>query len=279
MPGYSPYATSSSGYGEGASPPYRRRDDQYGGMFRGLGVGSKDVACGKRSSSLKRLHDATHFPMGCKMWDERGPSLAKEHYSDPGVVYATREAPDKNMSAVDLRHGRHNPTAHYRSEQRERFAYPIPQPCDYIEKPTSQVHFGDDRPELITQSKMVHGLIAADDAQRAAALRAAGQGTLVPTSAWAKPTRCNPVTGGPRSIDNHDLGMGSNMNFPRMSHNSSAIIMEANVRNPIHGYHVPLDIHGSTVDPRASTTADIIREANASVPHLRSLGALRPPNR
>lgn len=53
--------------------------------------------------------------------------------------------------------------------------------------------------------------------------------------------RCNPVNGGARNVDLQDLGMADGMRFPRRSHNSSVIVMDANVRDPINGYHIPAE--------------------------------------
>ena len=60
----------------------------------------KDVICSKKASQLKRLHEATHFAIGCQKWDEdtRGASVTHSTFVDPEVVYATCDAPDKNMS-------------------------------------------------------------------------------------------------------------------------------------------------------------------------------------
>jgi len=250
------------------------------GLFRGLGKSSKEPVCNKRNTTRKRAHDTTHFAVGCKQWEDDGggKSMAHQSFADPGIVYATYDAPDKNMSAVDLRQGGFNPKAHFQTEQRDRFAYSSQPPREPAYKHQPTVHLGDDRPELIAQSRMVHCPIGADDAQRATSLRAAGAGTLVPTSVWPKPVRCNPVNGGARNVDLQDLGMADGMRFPRRSHNSSVIVMDANVRDPINGYHIPAEAHGSTVNPNAASTVDIVHHVNRSVPHLRSLGALRPPN-
>lgn len=249
---------------------------QYSGIFRGLGATSEEPVCCKRQTSLKRLHDATHFAIGCRKWDEgaRGPSTTHRTYIDPQVVFATCDAPDKNLSAVELRQCPFDPYVHYRTEQRERFMDPGPQPRDQPFTHEVHVHLGDDKPQLITQSKDVHARLSEEESQRAAFLRAAGAGSLVPTSLWPKPMRCNPVTGGPRNVDLHDLGVANHLRFDRVSANSSNIVTEANVRNPILGQHVPL----SSFVPRGGmrTTVDLVAEVNAAVPPLRSLGALRP---
>merc|ERR1712217_34736 len=157
-----------------------------------------------------------------------------------------------------------------------RFAHPGAHALDLPYKAEVTVHLGDDSPELLTQSKMAHGRISPDEAQRAACLRAAGAGSLVPTSIWPKPARCNPIDGGHRNIDNHDLGMASGLCFGRVSHNKSAIVMEANVRNPVLGVHIPHEVHAAPAHPSAASTGHIVKQANQSIPHLRSLGALRP---
>jgi len=256
--------------------PAEHDEHQYHGFFRGLGATSKQPVCSKRNTSLKRLHDATHFAMGCEKWDEAGvrsTSNAHASYGDPGIVFATVDAPDKNASAVELRQLEHHPGTHYRTEQRERFLDHGPQPRDPQYRYNPTVHLGDDRPELCSQAGAAHARIPDAEVHRAGALRAAGSGVLVPTSSWPKPVRCNPLTGGPRSVDNYDLGIANQMRFGRLSANSSAIVNEANVRDPVLGHHLPL---AALERPHARSTAALVHEANSTVPALRTLGALRP---
>jgi hypothetical protein len=256
--------------------PSQHADYQFEGVFRGLGTTSKEPICSKRSSSLKRVHDATHFAIGCKKWDEGARGLSTTHtaYLDPQVVYATVDAPDKNMSVVELRQCHFDPEHHYRTEQRERFEYQGPQPRDMPCKLPISVHLGDDRPLFELQSHAAHRKIAEDESQRYKGLRAAGSGVLIPMNVWPRPERCNPLTGGPRSPDNYDLSVAAGIQFPRITQNSSNIFMEAHVRNPILGHHVPLSEYGAVKNMR--TTMDLINDANTQVPPLRSLGALRP---
>mmetsp|Transcript_67258 Transcript_67258/g.176385 ORF Transcript_67258/g.176385 Transcript_67258/m.176385 type:complete len:293 (+) Transcript_67258:79-957(+) len=261
--------------------PSEHAEQQFSGLFRGLGATSKEPTCNKRSSSLKRLHDATHFAVGCKKWEEGGHacSTAQAAYLDPQVVYATVDAPDKNESKVELHQGHHDPVAHYRTEQRERFDDPGPQPRDMpFDLGRSRVHLGDDRPELTTQMKSVHTRPSDDEAERSAALRMAGAGTLIQNSMWPKPERCHPIHGGYRQTEVHDLGLAQGMHFPRISQNNSTIIHEANIRNPILGHHVPLKaFHAYHSHPGAPLPShEVVNQANACAPYLRSLGALRP---
>ncbi|CAJ1457474.1 unnamed protein product [Effrenium voratum] len=95
-----------------------------------MGATSKEVICSKKASQTKRLHEATHFAIGCQKWDEntRGASVSHSTFVDPEVVYATCDAPDKNMSVVELRQQAFKPETHYRTEQRDRFEDPGPQP-------------------------------------------------------------------------------------------------------------------------------------------------------
>lgn len=256
--------------------PSQHAENHYDGLFRGLGVTSREPVCNRRHPSLARLHQATHFAIGCKKWDDgaRGPSAAHAAFTDPEVVYATCDAPDKNASVVELRQVRFDPDAHYRTEQRQRFPHPGAQPRDKPFKEKVTVHLGDDRPELLTQTGAVHCRVPDPEAQRSASLRSAGAGTLLPTSVWPKPVRCNPIDGGPRSLDNHDLGVANGIRFGRISGNYSAIVPEANVRNPIHGHHAPLDSYGASQNMH--TTKDLVAKANTEVPPLRSLAAVRP---
>lgn len=256
--------------------PAEHEEHQYQGFFRGLGATSKQPVCSKGRTQLKRLHDATHFAIGCEKWDEvgtRNASTAHSTYVDPGIVFATVDAPDKNASAVELRQLEHQPGTHYRTEQRERFPDPGPQPLDPQYRYPATVHLGDDCPELRSQSVAAHARIPEMEVQRAGALRAAGSGVLVPTSSWPKPVRCHPVTGGPRSVENYDLGVANQMRFGRLNANKSTIVHEANVRDPILGHHMPL---AALERPHARSTAALVDEHNLSVPPLRTLGALRP---
>lgn len=254
--------------------PSQHAENQYQGILRGLGSTSKDPICSKKASALKRLHDLTHFAVGCEQWDDaRTRSTAQVSYTDPQVVYDCCDAPDKNMSVVELRQQEFNPHAHYRTEQRERFQDPGPMPW---KEPNyapgeSNVFLGDDRVELMNQSKDVHKRYSEDETRRAVSLMAAGAGQLIPNTVWPKPPRCNPITGGLRVADAHDLGVANSLQWPRFTQNNSNIITDANVRNPILGVCTSL----SSYDP-GKKTIDIVNEANHRAPPLRSLGAIRP---
>eukprot|EP00435_Cladocopium_sp_Y103_P065203 s473_g27.t1 len=238
--------------------PSQHAENQYEGFFKGMGATSKDsplhsecpcqpincpdVICSKKASQLKRLHEATHFAIGCQKWDEdtRGASVTHSTFVDPEVVYATCDAPDKNMSVVELRQQVFKPASHYRTEQRDRFDDPGPQPRNDTLVPSVTVHLGDDRPGYSLQSHAVHRKIPSEEQDGAKALRAAGSGILIPTAVFPKPVRCNPVTGGPRTPDVYDLGVANQVRHDRVSQNSSSIIREAHVRNPISGDCIPL---------------------------------------
>jgi len=257
--------------------PSAHSEHQYEGMLKGVGVTSKEPICSKRNTATKRLHDATHFAIGCKKWDDaetRGVSTTHNTFTDPEVIYATRDAPDKNASIVELRQREHMPEVHYRTEQRERFEHPGPQPRDEpFDLGLSKVHFGDDRPEIISQTGLTHFRPPDAEAYRSAALRSAGVGALVANTVWPKPPRCNPITGGPRLPDNHDYGVQAAMQFGRISANKSNIVWEHNHRDPVLGHHVP---HASYVTPHTRSTTQLINDANYEAPPMRSLGALRP---
>eukprot|EP00933_Yihiella_yeosuensis_P082568 TRINITY_DN96496_c0_g1_i2.p1 TRINITY_DN96496_c0_g1~~TRINITY_DN96496_c0_g1_i2.p1 ORF type:complete len:299 (-),score=43.33 TRINITY_DN96496_c0_g1_i2:69-935(-) len=258
--------------------PSQHADHQYEGFFRGLGATSKEPICSKKSSSLKRLHDATHFAVGCQKWDGgRGPSTTHTAFTDPEVVYATCDAPDKNTSIVELRQCHFDANVHYRTEQRERFEDPGPQPPNQMCKSLkTQVFLGDDKPVLQTQSHASHRRLEEEESSYSKALRAAGSGVVLPTGVWPKPVRCNPITGGPRNLDIRDVCEANGVQFPRITQNSSTIMMEANVRNPIFGHHTPLTEYRRPVKGNMRTTMDITQDVSKDVPPLRSLGALRP---
>lgn len=257
--------------------PSEHSEHQYEGHFKGLGVTSKEPVVSKRSNSLAKVHMATHFAIGCKKWDEekaRGESTSHATFTDPEVVYATRDCPDKNQSIVELRQREHIPETHYRTEQRERFEDPGYQPKEMpYPLGKSKVFFGDDTPELITVTASVHHRAPDSEAQRAATFRSAGLGQLAPNTVWNKPPRVHPITAGPRALDNHDYGKAAGEKHGRVSANRSHIVMEHNIRNPVLGYHIPVESYKT---PHCRTTHQIVDDANRGVPHLRSLGALRP---
>eukprot|EP00439_Symbiodinium_sp_Y106_P069448 s1812_g11.t4 len=257
--------------------PSHHAEHQYEGFLKGLGATSQDVICSKKASQLKRLHEATHFAIGCQKWDEgnRGASVTHTTFVDPEVVYATSDAPDKNMSVVELRQQAFKPEIHYRTEQRDRFEDPGPQPKNDTLVPVVSVHFGDDRPGFSLQSHSAHRKIAQEH-QHQKVLRAAGSGVLIPTSAWPKPVRCNPVTGGPRNADVYDLGVAAGVRHDRVSQNSSTIVHEAHVRNPIHGIAIPLHAYANPRGELGRSSEQVVAEANRMVPALRSLAAVRP---
>lgn len=257
--------------------PSEHADMQYEGHFKGLGVTSKEPVVSKRSNQLAKLHMATHFAIGCKKWEDeqaRQDSTSHAVYTDPEVVYATRDCPDKNASIVELRQREHNPDAHYRTEQRERFEHPGNQPRE-VSFPLgkSKVHFGDDAPELVTATASAHHRPADTEGLRAAAFRSAGLGALHHNTPWPHQPRVNPITAGPRAVDNHDYGVEAGNQFGKYSSNRSHIVMEHNVRNPVLGYHVPAQTYKKA---HMVTTLQLIDDGNDRVPHLRSLAALRP---
>jgi len=139
----------------------------------------------------------------------------------------------------------------------------------------SKVHFGDDTPELVTATASAHHRPPDSEAERAAAFRSAGLGALAPNTVWNKPPRVNPITAGPRALDVNDFGIAAGNRHGRISANRSHIVMEHNVRNPVLGYHTAIESYKNMV-PDMRTTCKIVEDANYEVPHLRSLGALRP---
>lgn len=246
---------------------------QYSGLFKGLGVSSRQPVCNRKNTDLKQLHFATHFAIGCHKWDTKacGPSSAHTAFTDPGVAYQRRDAPQKNASVVELRQGTYDGDTHFRTEQRERFADAGPQPRQRSCDPgASQVHFGDDRPDLMSHSTAVHQRLIAHDGS-SESLRAAGVGALIKTSNWPRPPRCDPVNGGDRHPYPDELHRDGY--FGRFTANRSNIVDTPNVRDPIHGYHIPKSHYDV---PHMKKTEDIIAEHNASVPPLRSLSAIRP---
>merc|ERR550514_353907 len=149
--------------------------------------------------------------------------------------------------------------------------------CD---PPPCRVHLGDDKPELASHSNAVH--VRQDNREMRSTsssqqFRAAGVGTLLRTTSWPRVPRGNPVTAGPRNPDPYDfhtdLQSVETSAFGRKTANRSSIVYHPNVRDPILGVHIPKDkIQVSDL----KTTAEIIAEGNSSVPHLRTLSALRP---
>lgn len=263
--------------------PSEHSEHQYEGHFKGLGVTSKEPIVSKRSNSLAKLHMATHFAIGCKKWDAESVRLqSSSHatFTDPEVVYATRDCPDKNASIVELRQREHIPETHYRTEQKERFEHPGNQPKEQsFPLGRSTVHFGDDTPELITSTAAVHHRPADPEAQRASQFRQAGLGIMVPNTVWEKPPRVHPITAGPRTIESYDFGHAKHSSggrFGKPTGDRSNFMMEANIRNPILGHHTPLEHYKAPRSGSLRTTCEIVENANREVPHLRSLGALRP---
>lgn len=227
----------------------------------------------------KKIHDMTHFAIGCQKWDQddfRKCSQAHQDFPDYKVVYATCDVPDKNASVVELRMQQFNAEAHYRTEQRERFQALDPQPRELPFAPEGGMHtdaFGTEPRDYSTQSAVVHDS-KHDDARRVAtSLRFAGQGALVNNSVLPKPERGHLIHGGPRTVDMYTLGVENGNRHNRYTANHSAIVWEPNSRDPILGHHV---LHSSLVAPGMKTTAEQIAEANVTMPKLRSLGAIRP---
>lgn len=255
-------------------PKVQHNNEQYEGLFKGLGVSSRQPVCNRRNTQMKQIHMAAHFAIGCHKWDTKcqGPTTSHVAYTDPGCAFVRRDAPQKNASVVELRQGGYDGNTHFRTEQRERYADVGPQPRQRTcEAGASQVYLGDDNPELVSHSNAVHASAMEPDALDYEIDRCAGVGTLLQTSNWPMPPRCNPVTGGPRNPDAHD--MHPDLNFSRVSANCSNIITVPNVRDPILGHHVP-KTHYQV--PGHKSNFEVVKDHNAKVPPLRSLAAIRP---
>eukprot|EP00450_Noctiluca_scintillans_P025629 CAMPEP_0194528756 /NCGR_PEP_ID=MMETSP0253-20130528/65229_1 /TAXON_ID=2966 /ORGANISM="Noctiluca scintillans" /LENGTH=251 /DNA_ID=CAMNT_0039373831 /DNA_START=9 /DNA_END=764 /DNA_ORIENTATION=+ len=249
--------------------PYESNTTQFTGFLRGLGATCKEPVCSRRNTENKRIHSATHFALGCQSWEEevdRETSSSHAVHVDPQVAYATCDAPCKNASVVELRQTKHDPATHYRTEQRERFRSAGLQRRQLACEFPTHVHFGNDEPEFLTQTALTHFQHVREGS---AALRAAGSGALCPTSMLPRRARCNPVTGGPRTLDLHDAGVSKGMKFDRFTANKSSMVHEAHERDPILGLHL-MDA------PAPRTSMDVVQDANATMPVLRSLGAVRP---
>lgn len=272
---------------------------QYDGLFKGLGISSKEPVQGKRSSALSALHQQTHFAYSCKAWEtaaegDRQASKYKTTFTDPGMVFGRVEVPYKNASVVELRQGRFVPNVHFRTEQRERYQDrgPMPRqpPCEVAE---SQVHFGDDAMDhstYLSQSTMVHclestsksGITPASDENRK--LRGAGMGAYIDTNPfWPRPNRVDPITAGPPMPETaiiaeetrREYVQGEEPNwYPIKSANFSAVNIRADpsMRNPILGVYQKHTVKGAPL----IRTEDIVAKENGRVPPLRSLGAVRP---
>jgi hypothetical protein len=259
--------------------PSGHAEHQYDGLFKGLGTTSKDPSCSKRNSQTKKIHDMTHFAIGCKKWDQgdnRGYSQSHQDFPDYKVVYATCDVPDKNTSVVELRMQHFQPDVHYRTEQRELFEDPGPQPRDLSFAPDGATHtnaLGNDPRDYSTSAASVHDHKADESRRVASSLRSAGQGALVSNSLLPKPERGHVLHGGPRNVDMYTLGVENGNRHNRYTGNHTNIVWEPNSRDPILGHHV---LHDSLVVPGAKTTAALISEANTTLPKLRSLSSLRP---
>lgn len=278
-----PAAGFSSGTGDPRAAAAAERPApaglQYEGLWRGLGISSREPVTGKRANGLKQLHAGTNFDIGPATGHDRGSSTTHTSYADHGVVYPTHNAPDGNTSKVDLRQGSIPLEARYRTEQRERFVHPGP--CQQRRgcKPAmATVHLGADaRNFFTTQMKAAHAnptSMLSEETLRPGGLHlaAAGQNALarLPGERRSRPPRCNPIHGGPRQEDGHDAGVAAGMQFRRTSNNASAVVSEAHIRNPLLGHCTPRE---ATIDHRSP---EVVARANADVPPLRSLGALRP---
>jgi len=255
-------------------------EHQYDGLLKGVGVTSKEPVCSKRNTLTKRIHDATHFAVGCHKWDDPAVRLkSRSHWDHPDhqVVYTTVDAPDKNASIVELRTQQHRPDVHYRTEQRERFDDRHgPQPMDLPFRAPTTVMLGDDKPPLIPQSHWVHGPIhQGPEADRSRSLLAGGLGSLNSNSILPRPEKNHVIHGGPKTVDNYELGVEAGYSFKRYTGNQSSIIYEANTRNPVLGHHIP-HAGGAFEAPHMRKTCEQIAEHNSTMPRLRSLGALRP---
>lgn len=263
------------------APPKPKENHEVQG-FKGLGARSRVPVCNRRNSDLKLLHGIAHFAVGAKHWDDdKKTSTYHEAYQDHGVCFQHIGIPEKNASIVQLEQGGYNPDAHFRTEQREKYTECYRPRLPMCDPPPCRVHLGDDKPDISSSySNAVH--VRQDNREMRSTsssqkFRAAGVGTLLRTTSQPRIPRVHPVTAGPRNPDPYDLHTDMESvergAFNRKTANRSAIVYHPNVRNPILGVHIPKDkIQISDL----KTTADIIAEGNSSVPHLRTLSALRP---
>jgi hypothetical protein len=256
-------------------------NDQYEGLFHGMGLRSKRPICNRRNSDLKRLHNIAHFAVGAKHWDSaEKTTTSHEAYQDHGVAFQHIGIPEKNASVVELKQGGYDGNVHFRTEMREQYKECYRPRLPQCDPPPCRVHLGDDKPALLSHSNATHVRQDNREARSTSTgqpFRAAGVGTLLRTTSWPRVPRGNPVTAGPRNPDHYDLHTDGvkveTTAFGRKTANRSSIVYHPNVRDPILGIHIPKDkIQVSDL----KTTAEIIGESNSSVPALRTLAAVRP---
>lgn len=185
---------------------------------------------------------------------------------------------------MELKQGKYDPSTHFRTEQRERFADRGPQKRrPQCEGGESQVVFGDDPHDgYASQMTRVHslgstaasteGLFGVPGTAVSRTLRGAGVGALLNSNPkWPRPCRSDVLTGGPIREPSYLQGEEPGY-YPKSSGNRCFIHpgLDPQRRNPVLGVYQqefkgPLD-----------KTQDIIARENGRAPPLRSLGSVRP---
>lgn len=225
-------------------------------MFDGLGASSKNVICGKKTHPLAEIHRKAGFRFGTDFWDDaksRQASAAKQDFKDPQVTYIRNKPPYKNFSVVELKQGVYDPERQFKSEMVGEFRGVGAEKQRSFPEPPAQVNLGDFPRKFETQYR-------ADNRE--------GQ-SLPPTyNSNFKP----------HEPPHHDLINGEKRNYrdPRFCDPFGRITRnycyeyDKGIRDPVLGVTKPRPSH-----PK-QTSAEIVAKANAEVPVLRSLGAVRP---
>lgn len=254
------------------------QQQQFDGLFRGMGRLTVEPVCAKRSATtIRGYNELPGFSIGNRREEDNSRFMSNSHasFTDHAVVYGTCDRPDKNASMVEMPHGKIHPSVHYRTEQRERFPHHRDAEVrQTLRRPQPPLVFGDDRPGLMTQTHSTHRH-PAEEGGFTRSRPSAGSGDLVQNNLWKKSTRCHPIHSGEPGHCAVVEGINKGHKFGRKCHSTGDIAMHATVRNPIFGHETPLEDYRRTAFGGTSSQ-HVVHQANSTMPYLRSVGALRP---
>jgi len=225
-------------------------------MFDGLGASSKDVICGKKTHPLAELHRKAAFRFGTDFWDDRHArqaSAAKQDFRDPQVSFIRKVPPYKNSSCVELKQGIYDPERQFRSEMTGEYRGVQADKQQSFPAPPPQVNLGDFPRQFQTQYQA--------DTREGQEVPPTNNRDLKPK----EPPLFDPINAKPRNYrDPRFIDP-----FGRISRNYT-LEYDRGIRDPVLGVVKPRPSH-----PKP-TSAEMVAAANAEVPVLRSLGAVRP---
>ena len=98
------------------------------GLFKGLGAGSREPVARRGSNSMSNAMRTSQIQFEQDNSGVATHTASRDHYQDPGVVFARSAPPYKNASVVPLQWNKTVGAIDYRTEASERYTVQLYKP-------------------------------------------------------------------------------------------------------------------------------------------------------